>query len=236
MASQNPFLDAWCDADGIGKMIFLGLVALSIMSWTLIGYKFWVMKAVKRHSQQFKRSFYEQKDHSLKIHFTSQARSEAPNAFFLIYDGTRNKALELLEKNERIAMFEGGGSKLCAADIPLLESHASSLIQSITKYLEKNLYVLSTTVTLAPFLGLLGTVYGILLTFSSFSTSTSLLSNQQILGGLSLALTTTVLGLINAIPALIGYNVLRTHIMEFDNEMDRFATEILSCIDVQYRH
>lgn len=235
IASQNPFLEAWFDADGIGKMIFLGLIALSITSWTLIGYKFWVMKTVKRHSQQFKRSFYEQKEQALKVHFTAQARSEAPNAFFLIYDGTRNKALELLEKNERIGMFEGG-SKLCAADIPLLESHASSLIQSITKFLEKNLYVLSTTVTLAPFLGLLGTVYGILLTFSSFSTSTSLLSNQQILGGLSLALTTTVLGLINAIPALIGYNVLRTHIMEFDNEMDRFATEVLSCIDVQHRH
>jgi biopolymer transport protein TolQ len=234
MASGNPFIEAWCDADGIGKMIFIGLITLSIISWTLIGYKFWVMKSVKDQSLQFKRSFYEQKESSLNVNYTAKARSEAPNAFFLIYDGTKNKAIELLEKNNKIGLFDGT-SKLCAADIPPLESHADSLIQSITKFLEKNIFILSTTVTLAPFLGLLGTVYGILLTFSSFSAEGSLLSNQQILGGLSLALTTTVLGLINAIPALIGYNMLRTHILEFDNEMEHFATEILSCIDVQYR-
>ena len=234
IASGNPFIEAWCDADGIGKMIFLGLLALSVLSWTVIGYKYWVIKSVKSQSQLFKRSFYEQKENSLNVHFNAKGRSEAPNAFFLVYDGMRNKANELLEKNNRVGLFESS-SKLCASDISLLESHGDSLIQSITKFLEKYIFILSTTVTLAPFLGLLGTVYGILLTFSSFSAEGSLLSNQQILGGLSLALTTTVLGLINAIPALVGYNLIRNHILEFDNEMERFATEVVSCIDVQYR-
>ena len=234
IAAGNPFIDAWFDADGIGKMIFLGLLVLSIMSWTLIGYKLWIMRHVKSQSAQFKRSFFEQKENALEVHCTLPSRSDIPNAFCLLYDGMKNKTVELIEKNNRIGLFDKS-SKLGAADIPLIESHAASLIQSINKFLEKNLFILSTTVTLAPFLGLLGTVYGILLTFSSFSTEGSLLSNQQILGGLSLALTTTVLGLINAIPALIGYNFLRNSILEFDNEMERFATEILSCIDVQYR-
>lgn len=233
-ASGNPFMEAWFDADAIGKAIFVGLLALSIISWTLIGYKFWVIKNVKEQSQLFKRSFYEQKNDCLNVRFSEKPRAEAPNAFFLIYDGLRAKTSEFIAKNNQIGLFERS-SKVGASDITLLESHAVSLIQSITKFLEKNIFILSTTVTLAPFLGLLGTVYGILLTFSSFSTEGSLLSNQAILGGLSLALTTTVLGLINAIPALIGYNSLKNTILEFDNEMERFATEVVSCIDVQYR-
>lgn len=234
IAAGNPFIDAWCDADGIGKCLFIGLLALSIISWTIIGYKLWVLHKVKAISMQFKRSFFEQKDAALTVRYSSQTRPETPNAFFLIYDALRSKASELLEKNKKSGINREP-AKLCPADVSLLESHASSLIQSITKLLEKNLYMLSTTVTLAPFLGLLGTVYGILITFSSFSSEGSTLSNQTILGGLSLALTTTVLGLINAIPALIGYNVLRNNILEFDNEMERFSTEILSCIDMQHR-
>ena len=227
LASGNPFVGAWCDADAIGKSIFLGLIVLSVISWTLIGYKFWILRTVKALSLQFKRSFYEQKESALDVKYVSKARNEAPNAFFLLYDAVRGKAVELLNKNKN--------SHLCPADIALLEGHAFSLIQSVTKLLEKNIYMLSTTVTLAPFLGLLGTVYGILITFSSLSGEGSFLSNQHILGGLALALTTTVLGLINAIPALIGYNVIKNTILEFENDMDRFSTEILSCIDVQYR-
>lgn len=226
-ASGNPFVGAWCEADAIGKSIFIGLIALSIISWTLIGYKFWVLHIVKELSTQFKRSFYEQKESALTVKFVSKARPETPNGFFMIYDALRSKALELLAKKKE--------NSLCPADISLLESHAFSMIQSITKLLEKNIYMLSTTVTLAPFLGLLGTVYGILITFSSFSSESGSISNQHILGGLSLALTTTVLGLINAIPALIGYSTLKNNILEFENDMERFSTEILSSIDVQYR-
>lgn len=105
----------------------------------------------------------------------------------------------------------------------------------LTKFLEKNLYILSTIVTLAPFLGLLGTVYGILTTFTALKTSAAGGSNQIILGGLSLALATTVLGLIDAIPALIGYNYLKNVVYDFDAEMDRFATDVLSTLELHYR-
>ena len=60
-------------------------------------------------------------------------------------------------------------------------------------------------------------------------------SNAQVLGGLSLALTTTVIGLLNAIPALVGYNYLKNNIAEFDHEMERFATEVLSTLNMHYR-
>jgi biopolymer transport protein TolQ len=101
--------------------------------------------------------------------------------------------------------------------------------------LDKNLYILSTVVTLAPFLGLLGTVYGNLTTFSGKKSDPSAASNQVVLSGLSLALTTTVVGLVDAIPALIGYNYLKNMVHDFDADMNRFANDVLSTVEMHYR-
>ncbi len=101
-----------------------------------------------------------------------------------------------------------------------------------TKFLEKNLFILATIVSLAPFLGLLGTVWGILTTFSQLQMQGG---SQVVLGGLSMALATTVLGLIDAIPALVGYSFLKNKIREFQTDMDGFATEMLATVELQYR-
>jgi biopolymer transport protein TolQ len=57
----------------------------------------------------------------------------------------------------------------------------------------------------------------------------------MVLGGLSLALATTVLGLLDAIPALIGYNYLKNTIRDFTTEMEGFSNEILAAVELQYR-
>ena len=236
--AQNPFVTAWMDSDFIGRMIFVALVLLSLISWTIIIHKWWITGRVKQESLLFKRSFFEQKQNPLEVTYARTTHPETPNAFHIVYEVLKGKAGELLAKNRRGKEAdkgqEGKGSALSASDIALLETHACSTISTITKYLERNLYLLSTIVTLAPFLGLLGTVYGILVTFSGLGDG-SMGSNAQVLGGISLALTTTVIGLLNAIPALVGYNYLKNSILEFDHEMERFATEVLSILDMHYR-
>lgn len=230
--AQNPFLSAWTESDMIGKVIFVALMMLSLLSWTILIHKWWISHRVREESALFKRSFFEQKQNPLQVSYARATHPETPNAFHLIYEVLKTKTMELLEKNKR-----GKESPfLSSSDIPLLENHAYATSSTLTKYLERNLYLLSTVVTLAPFLGLLGTVYGILVTFSGLAAEGSMGSNQQVLGGLSLALTTTVLGLINAIPALVGYNYLKNSIADFDHEMERFSTEILSSIAVHYKH
>jgi biopolymer transport protein TolQ len=228
--AQNPFLSAWGESDLIGKSIYVALMFISLLSWTILIHKWWITHRVRNESALFKRSFFEQKNHPLTVSYARTTHPETPNAFFLIYDVLKTKTTELLEKNKRGKQI----GLLTFSDISLLENHAYATSSTLTKYLERNLYLLSTIVTLAPFLGLLGTVYGILVTFSGLSAEGSM-GNQQILGGLSLALTTTVLGLINAIPALIGYNYLKNNIADFDHEMERFSTEILSTIAMHYK-
>ncbi len=234
--AQNPFVTAWFESDFLGKIIFIGLICLSIISWTILIHKWWITMRVKEESVLFKRSFLEQKQHPLEVSYARTTHPETPNAFHIVYEVLKGKAAELLEKNRRVKGEEKESTMLSASDIALLETHATSTISSVTKYLERNLYLLSTIVTLSPFLGLLGTVYGILGTFSGLSGEAGLGINQQVLGGLSLALTTTVLGLINAIPALVGYNYLKNSISDFDHEMERFATEVLSTVNMHYRN
>jgi biopolymer transport protein TolQ len=229
-SAQNPFITAWGESDLIGKAIFSALMFLSLLSWTILIHKWWITSRVKAESLLFKRSFFEQKHNPLEVTYARTTHPETPNAFQIIYEVLKTKTKEHLTKNKK------GNSPpfLSFSDISLLETFSMSTIATITKYLEKNLYLLSTIVTLAPFLGLLGTVYGILITFSALATEGSM-GNQQVLGGLSLALTTTVIGLINAIPALIGYNYLKNSISDFDHEMERFSTEVLSTIAMQYK-
>jgi biopolymer transport protein TolQ len=237
-SAQNPFIAAWVDSDLIGRLIFIALIGLSLISWTIIIHKWWIISRVKQESFLFKRSFFEQKNTPLAVSYARTTHAETPNAFQIVYEVLKGKTAELLEKNRRGKEENKGISEhtslLAASDIALLETHACSTISTITKYLERNLYLLSTIVTLAPFLGLLGTVYGILVAFSGLGEG-GMGSNAQVLGGLSLALTTTVIGLLNAIPAVVGYNYLKNNIAEFDHEMERFATEVLSTFYMHYR-
>ena len=233
----NPFFDAYTESDFLGKLIFLGLIGLSILSWSVLIHKLWVTKNVKRESLLFRKKFHEAKSQPLQMIAPVAQKRECPNAFGIVYEVLKGKTLEILEKNKKasIELSPEITAHLSTADIALLEAHASSTISTLTKYLEKNLYLLSTVVTLAPFLGLLGTVYGILVTFTGLNSEAAGGSNQVILGGLSLALTTTVIGLVDAIPALVGYNYLKNVIHDFDSEMERFATDVLSSVELQYR-
>ena len=235
LCEGNPFFDAYTESDLLGKIIFISLLALSVISWSVLIHKMWLTKHVKRSSLQFRKNFIDSRHEPLALSATTSQNNECPNAFGIIYDVLKNKSLEILDKNRKGQKKKEAVDQLSTADIALLETHATSAISTLTKYLEKNLYILSTIVTLAPFLGLLGTVYGILTTFTELKAQTGGSSNQIILGGLSLALSTTVLGLIDAIPALIGYNYLKNLVYDFDAEMGRFATDVLSAVELQYR-
>jgi biopolymer transport protein TolQ len=228
----NPFFNAYTESDLLGKVIFVLLLLLSVVTWTVLIQKIWLTKNVKRDSYSFRKLFIQNEKKPLDelLLLNEPKKNEYPNAFAIIYNVLRTKTLEIFEKN-------GNQSKkqLLPSDIALLQTTAGQAISSLSTFLGKNLYILSTIVTLAPFLGLLGTVYGILTTFTELGAHQTGGSNQAILGGLSLALSTTVLGLIDAIPAIVGYNYLKQVIYHFDGDMQHFATELLSSIELEHR-
>lgn len=247
---SNPFIDAYSQSDFLGKLIFIGLYALSICSWSVLIYKIWKTYQAKKYAFRFHEAFQLHKFNPLSLDYEN-IKSFISNPFLDLYKVLKKQSLDLLTKNRHFGMIQAqnqAGSStitpqnaapapayLSLSDIDFVASHLSSTVAYQTKNLEKYLYILSTTVSLAPFLGLLGTVWGILTTFAHLQSQSTGGTHQMVLSGISLALATTVLGLIDAIPALIGYNYLKNSVRDFTTEMEGFSNEILAAVELQYR-
>lgn len=219
----NPFISSYAQSDWFGKAIFLALLATSLMVWFLILYKGWIFFKVKQLSLQFSPLFSEKTPLELKAPRPFKGGPfDPPHPFFALYKTFKQTALELLALKQGTPFTEG--------EIAFLEERLAVAVSAESRKLEKNLFLLSTAVTLSPFLGLLGTVWGILVTFSEMHGKGISLSNSAMLSGFSLALATTVLGLVIAIPALIGNNVLRSRGRECVAEMEEFASTLVSSL------
>lgn len=228
----NPFLDAYLQSDFFGKGIFLALLALSLLSWALLVHKVKSERLMRRSAQDFYDAFQKKRHHPLSL---DCATNQDANPFLEIYRSLKSYTLELLQKN-KASQQEGQESVyLSPADIELVGSQLLATVANQVKTLEKNLFILSTTVTLAPFLGLLGTVWGILTSLSQLGARASGQTNEFILGGLAMALGTTVIGLLVAIPALIANSYLKNKVREFQTDMEQFSTLALATVEVQYR-
>ena len=223
----NPIIDAYNSSDFFGKIIFLSLVFLSITTWSIFVQKFLLQKNVKRLSYTFRTTFQKKRLNPLSLEVNEI------HPFATLYRTLKHHTFELLGKNK--TALKQQNVTLSASDISLIEAHLMSVTSSLTKKMERNLFVLSTTVSLAPFLGLLGTVWGILLTFNELQSGAFASTNATIMGGLAMALGTTVAGLLVAIPALIAYNYLRSTIAQFSGEMEDFSHFILASVELQYR-
>jgi biopolymer transport protein TolQ len=231
----NPFFDAYSQSDLLGKLIFLGLYFLSICSWSILVFKIWTTFQAKKNAREFQQLVSNQKINILNLE-NEKIIKKSINPFYALYQVFKKQSLELLAKNRHFSQQKGDATSfLSLSDIDFIAAHLAIKKTLETKNLEKQLYLLSTIVTLAPFLGLLGTVWGILVTFSEMQTHTAGSTHQMVLGGLSLALATTVLGLLDAIPALIGYNYLKNSVRDFSTDMESFSNEILATVELQYR-
>ena len=230
---MNPLVIAYTESDLIGKIIFLTLLFLSMISWVVFIQKTLTFKAIRKSGESLKRQFEQIKTKPL----TLDTKIEESHPFFDIYSSLKEQTLQLLRKNQA-GLEEGAKGKpvaLSTSDIDLIGSSLSTTIGYHGKNLEKHLYLLSTVVTLGPFLGLLGTVWGILTTFSAMSQRATGQSSEAILSGLSMALGTTILGLLVAIPALVAYNFLKNNSRELQLEMQDFASRALATVEVHYR-
>jgi len=215
LLAASPFFTSWFQSDLLGKGIYVALYFLSVLSWSLLIYKGWIFFIAKKNSEHFNLFFKNQRKEWLHIDYDTVRRVREVNPFYSLY---RLLQSEIGKRGEK--------TPPSPAEIESIHAFLMTGVASETKRLEKNLFILSTTVSLAPFLGLLGTVWGILTTFSDLSLL-SHGSQETMLSGLSLALCTTVIGLIDAIPALVGYSILKNKALDFELEMERFSQEMV---------
>ncbi|PCI77103.1 TolQ protein [Candidatus Aerophobetes bacterium] len=237
------FFEAMHQSDFFGKAIFMALFSLSLISWSFLIYYTIMLKAAKKAATSFLKGVKAHQGCLLTINSTSKLSFKGialPSPFHQLFVSTKSTTKSLLDKNQFFLRKYPKDSKsfqnhLCSADIQMIESSLYSTMTTEKAKLEKYFFVLSTIVPLAPFLGLLGTVWGILTSFSQMQSSLSGGSNLLMLGGLSMALTTTVLGLLIAIPALIGNNFLKNMTRQISVDMQDFAQFLVSTVELQYR-
>ena len=209
-------------SDNFGRFIVLLLFVVSIISWFLMIEKWVEVKTALRKANELKHQLQDRGSCLLKC--TQQFNADHPIG--KIYSSGNHQLISLLHTNEH--------ELLSFAHENLLPRQISSIeIESIRKSMEQSvndevlryegkMSSLSTIVSVSPFCGLLGTVYGVMTSFGGMAEHGSA-NIAAIAPGIAGALLTTVAGLLVAIPSVVGYNLLTAKIRTLISHMDNFT-------------
>ncbi|EPP34877.1 motA/TolQ/ExbB proton channel family protein [Chlamydia ibidis] len=223
---NNPIIHAYWEADLFGKGIFFSLLIISLCTWTVLHQKLAVQKKFLASGRSLKDFLIKNRHAPLSLDIHPEL-SPFTDLYFTIKRGS----LELLDKNRQRSPDHG--PVLSNEDIQSLETLLGAVMPKYRAIMQKNNFIPATTISLAPFLGLLGTVWGILVSFSHISMGHA--GGATMMEGLATALGTTIVGLFVAIPSLIGFNYLRAHSSLLILEIEQTAYLLLNSIEVKYR-
>jgi len=216
-------LELVLNAGPIVKLVLLILVYFSVVSWAIIFYKQLVIHRAIGDSERFLDFFWSKKSFDTIGKGLDDYRHSPLTVLF-------REVYSELAQNRR--QSEGQEDGNLVADLGEQERVARVLRRSTTSQtqrLEKYLSFLATTGSAAPFIGLFGTVWGIMDAFHGIGTSGSA-SLAVVAPGISEALVATAIGLVAAIPAVIGYNHFVNKINVLIGEMDNFCQEMLNIV------
>lgn len=221
-APQHDILDLVRGSGIVVQSILYLLVFFSVVSWGIIAQKYRQIRRSKRESDRFIEIFWERRNLS-SIHDASHELKVSPVAQVF------RAGYEELVRVSRIKKESGAGESF-STELGGVEnvSRAMKRATSVeTTKLEKYLTFLATTASTAPFIGLFGTVWGIMNAFRGLSVTHSS-SIQAVAPGIAEALIATAVGLAAAIPALMAYNSFVQQIKVLAVEMDNFSQEFLN--------
>jgi biopolymer transport protein TolQ len=221
---QHGILDLVQGAGPLVQGVLYLLVLFSVLSWGIIFYKSNQVRRAKRESEKFIEIFWDSRNLA-SIHDASRDLKAGPVA--QVFRAGYEELLRV-PRGKREVLAAGGESlttELGGVDnVTRAMKRATSV--EITK-LEKSLTFLGTTASATPFIGLFGTVWGIMNAFRGLSATHSS-SIQAVAPGIAEALIATAAGLAAAIPALMAYNYFVQRIRELAADMDNFSHEFLN--------
>lgn len=207
------------------KIIIIFLLVFSIFSWSVMVAKAVQMRRAKKLNRLFDSEFRKQKG-VLEIYDRRVNVDDCP--LFVVYqEGCK-------EMDTRLKLPDGG--RKAVASIKSMEHVKRTLegaVASQSLRLESGLILLALAVSGAPFLGLLGTVWGVMSAFS-YVAMLGRADLATMAPGVAAALITTVAGLLVAIPSMFGYNYLVHNLRVLTVELDNFAQELVSKLETEY--
>lgn len=217
-------------AGPVAKVVLIILLLFSVVCWALIADKYWQFRRAHNESMKFLKVFRDARRIST-IHSGSKKFKDSPFARLFQAGYQELIAIYKLNPNPETLDFIYEGTE---------EGISSETMDNVTRVLrratsaeisrfEKNLIFLATTASTSPFIGLFGTVWGIMNAFRHIGTQGSA-SLAVVAPGISEALVSTAAGLAAAIPAVIAYNYFVNRVRFWAAEMDNFSSDFISLI------
>ena len=200
-------------ADFVVKAVILLLIASSIFSWALIYDKVRLFRRIDQSTKSFEDKFW---------------KSKSAEAFYKGLPMKSEDPMTIIFKNAMSELIKTK-SKSSSVQSARVERVLEVSIDNQLKSVEKNFTYLATIGSTAPFIGLFGTVWGIMNSFQSIAISRNT-SLAIVAPGIAEALFATALGLLAAIPAVIAYNKFNSDSQRYFARVDNFSKRFLSII------
>ena len=208
------------------KVIIVILILFSILAWSVMAAKAIQMRRAKKLNHFFTAEFKSQ--NGVMDMFDRRIQAEGCPLFMVYQAGS-------LELDARLKGAAGEGRKkhVTLKSMEHVKRTLENTVAQESLKLEAGLILLAIAVSGAPFLGLLGTVWGVMSTFGHIAQQGSA-TMAAMAPGVSAALVTTVAGLVVAIPSMFGYNWLVHNLRVLTVQLDNFAQELVSKMETEY--
>jgi biopolymer transport protein TolQ len=200
-------------ADFVVKSVIVILLASSVYSWTLIFDKYKLFKKINASTEEFENKFWKAKS-AESFNNSLPAKSDDP-----IINIFKSAMAEVIKTKSKSSAVQSARVER------ILEISTDNQIKNI----EKNFTFLATVGSTAPFIGLFGTVWGIMNSFQSIAISRNT-SLAIVAPGIAEALFATALGLLAAIPAVVAYNKFNNDSIKYSQKLENFSKRFLTII------
>ena len=207
-------------ADPIVQAVMIGLVIVSVCTWAIILDKVLKLRGLRSSIRSFEDGFWSGGDLEIWHDHIGNTPSDPMSLVFCqgMTEWRRSKAHGLVSKGAEVKVL-----------MERLQQMANLTIDREMEQLEKNMSFLASVGSTAPFVGLFGTVWGIMDAFQSIAaTKTTALS--VVAPGIAEALFATALGLVAAIPAVVAYNKISHDLERFGQRLEGFSSEFIAVL------
>lgn len=218
------------DSGALVKFVLLILLGFSVLSWGVILERYRGLRRAEEQTARFLRALEEEKRMAdMKERSSRFARSPLVPIFIA---GFRELTSAIAENVNRFRGNPGMPDEARARILERVRRRLEEAAAAEADHLDRHLGILATTGTVTPFIGLFGTVWGIMNAFQEIGITGSA-SLAAVAPGISEALVATAAGLFAAIPAVIGYNVLLARARRLGGRIDRFVLHFASIAESQ---
>lgn len=218
---DNTIVQSFIAAGPFGKGILIALLLLSIYVWTIIQSKYFILRNIRRKNILFMRAYRKTGENIFKPFPEEEKFEDLP-----LYE------LFICAKNELIRVMEEE-RPLDSLDMDVIANQMAKTISQTKVVLEDGIIALATVSSTAPFLGLLGTVWGIMNAFFGMGKMGNA-SIDAVAPGIAEALVNTAVGLIVAIPSAAAFNYSKNMIQSEIVVLNNFAVELMSNIEKKF--